>query len=844
MRPYNAATAEHKWQRIWEERGTFRATRDDTREKYYVLEMYPYPSGRIHMGHVRNYAMGDVIARYKHATGCCVLHPMGWDAFGLPAENAAMERGIHPGRWTRDNIAVMREQIRRMGFSLDWSRELATCDPEYYGAQQVLFLDFLEAGHVYRGTGTVNWDPVEQTVLANEQVEDGRGWRSGAPVEQRKMAQWFLRISAEADELLSALDRLDSWPERVRMMQRNWIGRSDGLHLAFELESDPQAGGADRIEVFTTRHDTIFGAGFLALSADHPLTHSLESKIDGLAEFAASCRAESRAEEDRARAEKRGFDTGLRARHPFDPDRSLAVYVANFVLLDYGTGAVFGCAAHDQRDLDFARKYNLPVLPVVIPPDEDPAAFTIADTAYTGDGRLAHSAFLDGMEIEEAKAEIARRAEAAGIGRREVTYRLRDWGISRQRYWGCPIPVIHCEACGEVPVPRGDLPVELPEDVQFDQPGNPLDRHPWKQVPCPACGRPAQRETDTMDTFVDSSWYFARFVSPRAGAPVEREEADYWMPVDQYVGGIEHAILHLLYSRYFARLMTRCGNHLGPGSEEPFARLFTQGMVLHETYTDPEGRALAPDEVELLGPDGARHRQTGAPVSVGPVVKMSKSKKNIVDPQEIVETYGADTARWFVLSDSPPDRDVIWTTAGVEAAGRFLRRVWRVVTEAPEGDPDPEAIRRAAHLTIRRVSDDIEGFRFNTAIARIHELVDTLARTPDCPERREATSILLRLMTPMTPHIAEEAWAELGFDGLVSDAAWPEADPTLLQQETVAIPVQINGRRRSEIRVPTHCGEAELRATALADAAVQKLLAGRTPQRVITVPGKIVNVVL
>ena len=855
MVEYDAATVERKWQRIWDERGTFRAERDPDCEKYYVLEMFPYPSGRIHMGHVRNYTLGDVIARYKRALGKSVLHPMGWDAFGLPAENAAKERGIHPGLWTRDNIAAMREQIRRMGFSLDWSREFATCDVEYYGAQQALFLDFLEAGLVDRQNALVNWDPVERTVLANEQVIDGRGWRSDALVERREMTQWFFRLSELADELLEAVDRLQGWPERVLAMQQNWIGRSEGLRLRFRVEPNAIAPDWKDIEVFSTRHDTLFGAGFLALSADHPLSREIETRVEGLAEFCRQCRTEARTEEALAAAEKRGFDTGLRVRHPFDQSRVLSVHVANFVLVEYGTGAIFGCAAHDQRDLEYARRYDLPVIPVVVPPGEDPKTYAIADVAYTGMGTLANSDFLDGMSVEEAKEEIVRRSEVAGIGEREITYRIRDWGISRQRYWGCPIPVVHCPECGVVPVPREGLPVVLPEDVRFDEPGNPLERHEtWKNVECFHCGATASRETDTMDTFVDSSWYFARFTSPRASTPTVREETDYWMPVDQYIGGIEHAILHLLYSRYFLRLMSRHGDHVGAESEEPFTCLFTQGMVIHETYQDTAGAWVTPDKVVTEG-GVARHRDTSEPVVVGPPSKMSKSKHNVVDPQHIVDSYGADTARWFMLSDSPPNRDIIWTTTGVEAAGRFLRRVWRVVTESKTGQSgdaaaeDIKALRRLAHRTVQSVGADIEAFRFNTAIARIYELVDGLGRfqggaAAAAAARRETVDILLRVIAPMTPHLAEEAWESLGFEGLVSESRWPEFDSELTRDPEKIIPVQVNGRRRTEVRVSADCGEEEVRQAALEDEVVRRILAGREPRRVVVVPGRIVNVVV
>ena len=854
MARYDAAAVEPKWQAAWDAADCFRAVRDLARPKAYVLEMFPYPSGRIHMGHVRNYAMGDVVARFRRARGFSVLHPMGWDAFGLPAENAAMERGAHPGAWTRENIATMKAQLKRMGLSLDWSREIATCEPDYYGKQQALFLDFLEAGLVYRRASMVNWDPVDMTVLANEQVVEGRGWRSGAPVERRELTQWFFRVTAYAEELLAALDRLPDWPEKVRLMQRNWIGRSEGLQMRFALAPDPRV-AVDAVEVYTTRPDTIFGAGFLAVSPDHPLAKALEEKDAAVAAFCAECRRLGTSEADLETAEKRGLDTGLRARHPFE-DRDLPVWIANFILMDYGTGAIFGCAAHDQRDLDFARKYGLPVIPVVAPTEagED---FAVAAEAYTGPGRLINSAFLDGMTVEQAKAEVIARIAAAGAGEARVNWRLRDWGVSRQRYWGCPIPVVHCPACGVVPVPKDRLPVTLPEDVDFSAPGNPLERHPtWAQTDCPTCGGPARRETDTMDTFVDSSWYFARFTAPHAETPTDPVEAGYWMTVDQYIGGVEHAILHLLYSRFFARAMIATG-HLPAGCEEPFAALFTQGMVCHETYRSADGRWLAPEEVEV-GAEGIVERATAAPVAVGPSIKMSKSKKNVVDPDRIIAEFGADVARWFVLSDSPPDRDVEWTAAGVEGAARHIQRVWRLVEAAAPASPAdaahadaPEAIalRRVTHRTVAGVTADIEGFAFNKAVARLYEFVNALSRAPEdgpgiAAARAEALAALARLMAPMTPHLAEEIWAALGRAGLCANAPWPEADPALLRDDTVRLPVQVNGKRRGEIEVAADADAATVEAAALADADVVRVLAGAAPRKVIVVPGRIVNVVL
>jgi leucyl-tRNA synthetase len=870
---YNAREAEPRWQKAWEEQGIFATNNEDPRKKYYVLEMFPYPSGRIHMGHVRNYTMGDVVARYKRAMGFNVLHPMGWDAFGMPAENAAMERKVHPKAWTYQNIAAMKAQLKSMGLSLDWAREIATCDPDYYKHQQTMFLDFLRAGLVERKLGKVNWDPVDQTVLANEQVIDGRGWRSGALVEQREMPQWYFGITKFADDLLQALDRLDRWPEKVRVMQRNWIGRSEGLLIRFALDPRTTPNGEAELDVFTTRHDTLFGAKFMAIAPDHPLAAAAAAKNPALAEFIAECKRHGTAQEIIETAEKQGFDTGIKAIHPFDPDWTLPVYVANFILMDYGTGAIFGCPAHDQRDLDFVNKYGLGNTPVVCPPGQDPKTFVITDTAYDGDGRMINSRFLDGMTIEEAKEEVARLLEHQSRGNRpvatrQVNFRLRDWGISRQRYWGCPIPVIHCEACGIVPVPEQDLPVKLPDDVDFDRPGNPLVRHPtWKHVACPKCGKPATRETDTMDTFVDSSWYFARFTDPWiATAPTDRRMVDAWLPVDQYIGGIEHAILHLLYSRFFTRAMKVTGH---AGLDEPFAGLFTQGMVVHETYQRANGEWVMPAEVKIEGAGDARRAAlaaTGEPVKIGAIEKMSKSKRNTVDPDDIMGNYGADTARWFMLSDSPPERDVIWTEEGVQGAGRFVQRLWRLVREAadvaaPADAPGPAqfgeaalSLRKAAHRALARVSEDVERLRFNVCVAHIYELANAfqaslgdLETEPAADYRwavREAVGILVRLFHPMMPHLAEECWAALGHRTLVAREPWPKLEPELLVEDTTTLPVQINGKKRAEVTVARNATNSEVEAAVLALDEVKRALNGKAPKKVIVVPQRIVNVVV
>ncbi|KMO42796.1 leucyl-tRNA synthetase [Methylobacterium tarhaniae] len=859
---YNAKDSEPHWQQVWAEREIFRTRNDDPRPKYYVLEMFPYPSGRIHMGHVRNYAMGDVVARYKRAKGFNVLHPMGWDAFGLPAENAAMQNKVNPRDWTYANIATMRAQLQSMGLSLDWSREIATCDPDYYKHQQRMFLDFLKAGLVSRRTAKVNWDPVDHTVLANEQVIDGRGWRSGALVEQRELTQWFFKITDFAQDLDDRLDTLERWPEKVRLMQRNWIGRSEGLELRFALESAPE-GAAREVTVYTTRPDTLFGAKFLAVAADHPLAAAVAKDDPALQDFIAECRRMGTAQAAIDTAEKLGFDTGLRVRHPLDPSWTLPVYVANFVLMEYGTGAVFGCPAHDQRDLDFANKYDLGNTPVVCPPDQDPAAFVITDTAYDGDGRMINSRFLDGMSTDEAFKTVADRLEAetldgASVGKRRVQFRLRDWGVSRQRYWGCPIPVIHCESCGVVPVPVADLPVRLPEEVSFDVPGNPLERDTaWRNVPCPSCGAPARRETDTMDTFVDSSWYFARFTAPwLEDAPTDKAVADHWLPVDQYIGGIEHAILHLLYSRFFMRAMRQTG---WAGLDEPFAGLFTQGMVVHETYRDEAGAWVQPVDVKVVTEDGARkafHVKTDAPIAIGAIEKMSKSKKNVVDPDDIIASYGADTARWFMLSDSPPERDVIWTEDGVQGASRFVQRVWRMVSEVAEGGiatagAGSETALKAAHKALAAVGDDIERLRFNRCVAHIYELANSLQEAVNAerghapsPALREATLILVQLIAPMMPHLAETCWTALKQDGLVAEAAWPAVRHDLLVEDSVTLPVQINGRKRADVTVPRDADQAAVQAAVLALEAVQRALEGKPPRKVIVVPLRIVNIVV
>ncbi len=853
MGRYNPKTAEPKWQKAWDEARVFEAgTPEPGQPKAFVLEMFPYPSGRIHMGHVRNYAMGDLVARFKRAQGFAVLHPMGWDAFGMPAENAAFERGAHPRDWTYANIEAMRAPLKRLGLGLDWSREFATADPEYFGHQQAMFTEMVRQGIAYRKESTVNWDPVDNTVLANEQVVDGRGWRSGALVEKRKLTQWFLRITDYAEDLSESLKTLDRWPEKVRTMQENWIGLSEGLEFGFAF-AGPHPDGFDDISVFTTRPDTLFGASFVGLAPDHPLTEALAADNPELKAFVETCRQGSAREADLEKAEKLGFDTGLRVKHPFDDSWELPVYVANFILMDYGTGAIFACPAHDQRDLDFARKYDLPVRPVVCPPDTKPEDFTITNEAYTGPGTLVNSDFLNGLSVDAALTKAIDKMESLGQGQRVRVTRLRDWGVSRQRYWGCPIPIIYCDDCGAVPVPDADLPVTLPEDVTFDKPGNPLDHHPtWKHTTCPTCQKPAVRETDTLDTFVDSSWYYARFAAPHADKVTDKAAADAWLPVDHYIGGVEHAVLHLLYARFFARVMCEQG-HLSV--KEPFAGLFTQGMVTHEVFKSESGQWLSPDEVEQR--DGQwLEIATGKPTQSGGIEKMSKSKRNTVDPEDIIATYGADTARLFVLSDSPPDRDVQWTEAGVEGAWRFLNRVWAEVEAGPHRpgplptDGKGLGLRRQTHKTIQAVTEGYEGYRFNTAIAKLYGFLNVLKDHPADETdaglqaaRHEALTVLAQLLAPAAPHMAEEAWTALGHQGLVSQAPWPKGEPSLLQDDTVTLAVQINGKRRAEIEVEANADAKSVEDLALRHDNIARFLEGQTVRKVIVVPKRIVNIV-
>ena len=875
---FNPLAADARWQMRWEQDATFVADDASAKPKAYILEMFPYPSGRIHIGHVRNYTMGDVLARYKRMTGHEVLHPMGWDAFGMPAENAAMEKGVHPGGWTRDNIATMRAQLKKLGFAIDWTRELATCEPDYYGHEQALFLDLLEAGLVYRKESAVNWDPVDMTVLANEQVIDGKGWRSGAPVEKRKLSQWFLKITDFADELLDGLGDLDKWPDKVRLMQENWIGKSTGLSFRFALGE--AVGAIDSIEVFSTRPDTIFGASFVAVSADHRLAASLTETSPEAAAFIERCKAGGTTAAEIETQEKLGFDTGLRVAHPLDPNISLPVYIANFVLVDYGSGAVMGVPAHDQRDLDFARKYDLEVRRVVTDGDAAGEVF-VGDTAFTGEGEIVNSGFLDGMQVAAAGKAVIDRAGTEGWGEATTTWRLRDWGVSRQRYWGTPIPIIHCASCGPVGVPKEQLPVVLPEDVDFKTPGNPLDRHPsWSQVDCPKCGGAARRETDTLDTFVDSSWYFLRFASQPKDRPFDPAIVRQWLPVDQYIGGVEHAILHLLYARFWTRALARIGMI---DVKEPFAGLFTQGMVTHETYKAGDGSWLSPNEVKRDGADWTRIID-GTPVTPGRVEKMSKSKKNTIDPLPIVDQYGADAVRWFMLSDSPPERDLPWSEAGIEGAWRFVQRLWRLFgsIESPPhtvgrgtaaggggGDgaagadaPPPSTTGQAAggppprerggdkplaqklHRTIAGVGEDIEALAFNKAVAKLYELANAIEKAKPSPSRDEAIEGLVRLVAPMVPHIAEEAWMAMGKSGLIADAPWPVADPALLIDDEATIAIQVMGKLRDTMTLPKGLSKDAIENAAMAREKIVAYVGDAVPKKVIVVPDRLVNIVL
>ncbi len=852
MERYNIKLSEKKWREKWDKNKSFEVSEKSDKQKYYVLEMFPYPSGRIHMGHLRNYSLGDVVARYYNAKGYNVIHPMGWDAFGLPAENAAIDNNEHPAKWTKANIKSMKEQLKMMGLSIDWTREVTTCEPEYYRHEQKIFLDFLKNKIAYRKESIVNWDPIENTVLANEQVIDGKGWRSGAPVERRKLNQWFLKITDFADELLEGLNSLERWPEKVKTMQNNWIGKSQGLQFKFDIVNSDK-----EIEVYTTRPDTIFGASFIALASDHPMAKRLAGDKNGYDDFIKECQSIGTSETAIEQAEKLGFDTGYKVKHPFLDNVELPVYLANFILMDYGTGAIFGCPAHDQRDLDFARKYNLSVIPVIAP--EDKKDFEIEDEAYTGEGKLINSEFLNGMSIKQAKQEIIKRIEEKNKGFGTTQYRLRDWGVSRQRYWGCPIPIIYCDDCGTVPVPEENLPVTLPEDITFDKAGNPLDNHPtWKYTKCPSCGKDATRETDTFDTFFESSWYFARYCDAHNETKAfSKEKAEYWLPVDQYIGGVEHAVLHLLYSRFFTRALSKCGY---TDIKEPFTGLYTQGMVNHITYKDKNGKWVFPYDVIETENGQLIHNKTKLPVTKGRVEKMSKSKKNVVDPQNVLDTYGADAARLFILSDSPPDRDLEWTESGLEGAWRYINRIYKIINDninniVDINTPKPEkfsdealSLRKASHLTAYEMANDIESFHMNKAVARIREFSNKISsfKTKTKDEKwalREALEYFVICINPLIPHIAEELWSKLGHDKMLTQTSWPASDKSLMEENTITIAVQINGKVKTTITLAKDADKETAEKTALNEEKVAKALIGKEIKKIIVVPGRIVNIV-
>jgi leucyl-tRNA synthetase len=856
---YNPRVVEKKWQKFWEDEALFEAQENLAKEKYYILEMFPYPSGKIHMGHVRNYTLGDVVARFKRAQGFNVLHPMGWDAFGLPAENAAIQNKTSPKKWTYENINQMKSQLKSMGFSIDWKREFATCDESYYYQQQKLFKKFYEQGLVYRKESLVNWDPVEQSVLANEQVIEGKGWRSGATVEQKKLSQWFFKISDFSEELLSGLDELSDWPDKVKTMQNNWIGKSVGCEIKFEIYDKNKKKLGHSLEIFTTRPDTIFGATFAAISPNHPLSERLSEQKNEIKNFILDCQKTGFSEETIAKTDKKGIDTELYVKHPFIKEKYIPIYVANFILMDYGTGAIYGCPAHDQRDLDFARKYNLDVIPVICPEKEKEETFQIKNEAFVEDGLLINSEFLNGLNVERAKEEIINKIETENIGSKKINFRLRDWGISRQRYWGCPIPVIYLENGDIELVPDSELPVKLPEDIEIDRSGNPLDNHPsWKYTKSSRTGLKATRETDTLDTFVDSSWYFLRYCSAsEPDSPFNKSDLDYWMPVDQYVGGVEHAILHLLYSRFFTRALKKSGEL---NLSEPFKGLFTQGMVCHETYKLENGEWTFPEEVEEKN-NQYFHIQTGDKIIKGPIESMSKSKKNVVDPEEIIKTYGADATRWFMLSDSPPERDINWSLSGIKGAWKFKQKIWSQITKhqnvlAEHTEKGPTKLTQNAiqfrgqiYSYLSDVSNNIELFQMNVAVAKIYEMVNLISKFELTHEEdkyvlAESLRILVRILEPMMPHLAEECWSLLGGKKSLVDVPWPEIREDYIVRDSVTIVVQINGKKRGEISLPLDASEEHVLNEALLIPSVNIQVKDKKIRKQIFVSNKILNLVI
>ena len=849
---YNPRVIEQKWQKIWQEQNSFQSSVKADKEKFYILEMFPYPSGKIHMGHVRNYTLGDVLARYKRAQGFNVMHPMGWDAFGLPAENAAIENNTSPKKWTYENISTMRDQLKSMGLSIDWEREFATCDRSYYHQQQKLFLKFFRDELVYKKESLVNWDPVENTVLANEQVIDGKGWRSGADVEQKKLSQWFFKITAYGDKLLDSLESMQNWPEKVKAMQKNWIGKSFGCEVDFEIVSDHQEFKQEKIKIFTTRPDTIFGATFCALSPFHPLVDKLVDKDKSLKEKIIHMRSQKISEEAISKNEKEGVDTKLFIKHPFIKGKLLPVYIANFILMDYGSGAIYGCPAHDQRDFDFASKYNLEIIPVIKAFDNSEFEFK---EAYEGNGLLINSQFLDGLEIEEAKNLVIEKLEKMKAGKKTINYRLRDWGVSRQRYWGCPIPIMYREDGEIIEVPESELPLELPEDVDLTIPGNPLDNHPtWKFTKCPLTGMSATRETDTLDTFVDSAWYFLRFCSPNSSEPFDKDEIDYWMPVDQYVGGVEHAILHLLYSRFFTKALRI------DKVEEPFDSLFTQGMVCHNTYQNETGSWVYPDDVQMKN-SNLIQISTKELVKEGPIESMSKSKKNVVDPESIIKSYGADAARWFMLSDSPPEKDINWSDSGIKGAWKICQKISNIIyenqsliknsksIENEEMSENANDLHKIVHYSLNGITKSINKFQMNVAIAKIYEMVNSISKfkiiqESDKSALSDSLKILIRVIEPMIPHLAEECWSITGGKGLLSKQPWPSVESKFLINEEVTIVVQINGKRRGEMKVEKDLNKDLVLKKIDSIDSVRDILAKGKIVREVFVPNKIINIVV
>ncbi len=848
---YNPKVIEKKWQNYWQDNKIFESSVDKQKEKYYVLEMFPYPSGKIHMGHVRNYTLGDVLARYKRAKGYNVMHPMGWDAFGLPAENAAIENKTSPKKWTYENIDTMKNQLKKMGLSIDWSREIATCDQEYYHQQQKLFCKFFNDGLIYKKESLVNWDPVENTVLANEQVIDGKGWRSGAEVEQKKLSQWFFKITDFAEELLTSLGQMKGWPDKVKVMQKNWIGKSQGCEIKFKIINEGKQISAEYLEIFTTRPDTIFGATFIALSPFHPLVDEILAHKDHRTSLIEKMRSQKVNEETLSKAEKEGILTDLTIEHPFIKSKKLPVYIANFILMDYGSGAIYGCPAHDQRDLDFAIKYNLEIIQVIKPESDEPFDFKIA---FTGNGKLMNSDFLDNLSIEEAKNIVINKLGKLKVGKGTINYRLRDWGISRQRFWGCPIPIIYREDGKILPVPDDQLPIELPEDIDLSCAGNPLDNHPtWKFTKCPETGMNAIRETDTLDTFVDSAWYFLRFCSPRfLDGPFTQTEIDYWMPVDQYVGGIEHAILHLLYSRFFTKALNI------EKLSEPFESLFTQGMVCHHTYQTTDGQWVYPDDITEKDSE-LTQTSTGKKVYRGPVESMSKSKKNVIDPESIIQNFGADSARWFMLSDSPPERDINWSISGIQGSWRFCQKIYALINDNKslfDLNFNDESISNEAtsllsivHQNLEEITISIEKFQMNVAVAKIYEVVNLISKfelkDDSCKKALvESLNILIRIIEPMLPHLAEECWSMMNKRTDLQKEPWPQTIDNYLIKTDTTIVIQINGKRRGELKVATDLNEEEVMDEVYKIKNVSDTIYNKEIKKVIFIPNKIVNLVV